>query len=161
MEDEASPSTPLHPPGTGQAQSASTPEQPRRHHPRDDDTSNHPNEDNTQDSHGPHKRRRPEQDEEPSDVPAPKLKRGRGGKGARGGRGAKAKANGPNARPAIDQEVRRSGRTSAIGCESSPNLFLLLLSLTTSTSLLGCMSCGSYDKGFLCSYPRLEYPGPG
>jgi hypothetical protein len=108
MEDEASPSTPLHLPGTGQAQSASTPEQPRRHHPGDDDTSNHPNEDDTQDSHGPHKRHHPEQDEEPSDVPAPKPKCGRGSKGARGGRGAKAKVNSPNAQPAIDQEVCRS-----------------------------------------------------
>jgi hypothetical protein len=125
MEDEASPSTPLHPPGTGQVQSASTPEQPRRHHPRDDDTSNHPNEDDTQDSHGPHKRRRSEQDEEPSDVPAPKPKCGRGSKGARGGRGAKAKASGPNAQPVTDQEVHRSGRTSATGCESSTILFLL------------------------------------
>ena len=161
MEDEASPSTPLHLPGTGQVQSASAPEQPRHHHPRDDDTSNHPNKDDTQDSHGPHKWHRPEQDEEPSDVPTPKLKCSRGSKSARGGRGAKAKVNGPNAQPTIDQEVRRSGRTSVIGCESSSNLFLLLLSLTTSTSLLGCMSCGSYNKGFLCSYPQLEYPGPG
>jgi hypothetical protein len=161
MEDEVPPSTPLHPSGTGQAQPASIPEQPRSHHPRDNDTGNHPNEDATQDGHGPHKRRRLEQDEEPSNVPAPKPKRGRGSKGARGGRGAKAKANGPNSQPATDQEVRRSGRTSAIGCESSLNLFLLLLSLTTSTSLLGCTSCCSYDKGFLCSYPQLEYPGPG
>jgi hypothetical protein len=102
-------------------QSASTPEQPRRHDPGDDDTADRPGNDNTQGGHGPEKRRHLEQDEEPSDIPAPPPKRAKGNKGAKGAKGTKGskgtKAKDPNVQPVTDQEVRRSGRNSMMACE--------------------------------------------
>jgi hypothetical protein len=125
MEGESSPSTPPHSSGTRQVQSASTPEQPRRHDPGDDDTADRPGNDNTQGGHGPEKRRHLEQDEEPSDIPAPPPKCAKGNRGAKGAKGtkgskgtkAKAKAKDPNVQPVTDQEVRRSGRNSTMACE--------------------------------------------
>ena len=122
MEGESSPSTPPHPSGTRRVQSASTPEQPRRHDPGDDDMADLPGKDNTQGGYGPEKRRHLEQDGEPSDIPVPPPKHAKGNKGAKGAKGgkgtkAKAKAKDPNVQPVTDQEVRHSGRNSAMACE--------------------------------------------